>query len=131
MMEKIMILLICFFSSASFALTMKDLQDLTPHPHGCQQAPPTTDPSFCGGFKSSANCHCLDSGMDDSVCSDMNRLYDAMIAYFNHSLESACDFQQYQEGGVPKQVCIDDWNCYRKGGVNSNGGLCSSMGSAC
>lgn len=130
MMKKILMLVICSMSSASYALTVNELQHIQPPVHGCQQAPATTDPSFCNVFKTSANCHCLENGMDSSVCNDMNLVYSTMIDYFG-SISSACDFQQYQSDGVPKQVCIDDWNCYRNGGTNSHGGLCSSTGNAC
>jgi hypothetical protein len=135
MVSRILVLLLSFISFSSFAAPATQLRDNANLRLGCQQAPPTTSGDFCAGFKSSAYCHCLDKGMDPSVCDDMNQVYDAMMAYFRDSpegpLAGACNYGQDQEDGVPKQVCIDDWNCYRNGGANSQAGLCSSTGQTC
>jgi hypothetical protein len=92
----------------------------------CEQAVPTTDPSFCPSFKSVASCHCYEGGLSGEVCEDMGALYQFMLDYYK-SLEEACRDQT----DTDYQTCVDDWNCYRNGGANSSGGLCSSTGSAC
>jgi len=56
----------------------------------------------------------------------MKVVYDRMINMFG-SLKRACEYQR----DTSVQNCMDDWNCYRFGGVNSLGGLCSSTGKAC
>ena len=130
MIRKLILLSLCFFSFTSFALSTPQATSLAALTHGCMQAPATDSYNFCIGFRASAYCHCIDSGMDSAVCEDMNQLYNDMIIYFN-SVDSACDYQKAQDDGVPQQVCIDDWSCYRKGGRNSQGGLCSGTGQAC
>jgi len=135
MVSRILVLLLCFISLSCFASPAADLSASSDLRRGCPQAPATTSGDFCGGFKTSAYCHCIEKGMDASVCDDMNQVYDAMMAYFRDSpegaLAGACSYGEAQEDGVPKQVCMDDWNCYRNGGANSQGGLCSSTGQTC
>lgn len=92
----------------------------------CPQALPIENPSFCTSFKTSASCHCVEMGMPSGMCQDMNLLYYQMIARFG-SLEKACAFQH----DTPQQTCIDDWNCYRHGGKDSQGNFCSSTGGSC
>ncbi len=60
------------------------------------------------------------------MCQDMNALYNRMIAVFG-SLQKACAFQHY----TSTQDCIDNWTCYRQGGVDSRGRACSSNRSPC
>jgi hypothetical protein len=57
---------------------------------------------------------------------DIKLIYNRMIAIFG-TIEKACNFQV--ETSV--QTCIDDWQCYLKGGKDTQGGLCSSTGKAC
>lgn len=92
----------------------------------CPQAFPTVSPGFCNSFKTAAVCHCTSSGLPLGMCSNMVQLYNRMIAMFG-SMDKACQFQR----DTSKQECIDDWNCYRLGGTNSNGELCSGTGSTC
>lgn len=86
----------------------------------------TTNPSFCPLFKATATCYCISSGLPAGMCQDINVLYGRMIAIFG-SQQRACEFQK--DDSV--QNCMDDWNCYLRGGRNSQGGLCGSTGSAC
>ncbi|STX29480.1 Uncharacterised protein [Legionella beliardensis] len=91
--------------------------------------PPAALPSsaaFCKSFKVSAECHCTSSGLPKSICGNMQQLYQRMLALFG-SLERACAYQQE----TPPQVCKDSWNCYRLGGKDSTGKLCSSTGKSC
>jgi len=97
---------------------------------GCPQAVPTTDGGFCPSFKSVAHCQCVSRGLPDGMCQDMNALYSRMISMFG-TLAAACEYQEKTSHDTTKQQCIDDWNCYRSGGRNSQGGLCSASGKAC
>lgn len=85
----------------------------------------TTDPSFCTKFKAIAVCHCSAS-LPAGMCQDMNTLYSRMIAMFR-TQQRACEYQK----DTTAQDCMDAWNCYRQGGRNSRGGLCSATGNAC
>lgn len=103
---------LCFLGSSSFA--------------ACDQALPTSSPNFCPSFKTVAICHCTSSGLPGFMCQDMNALYSRMISIFG-SVQKACEYQK----DVPARTCMDDWNCYRNGGKDSLGRLCSSTGRAC
>lgn len=92
----------------------------------CQGALPTSDANFCATMKQSAQCHCVSTGLPQSVCQDIGQLYARLISVFG-TLERVCAYQHE----TSKQECIDDWNCYRLGGVDSHGALCSSTGAAC
>ncbi len=118
-MKKLFILALGLLSSACFAFSPVAS-------FSCAQAVPTTDGGFCPSFKSVANCHCQEQGMPAKVCQNMDLLYNAMVARYS-TLERACANQH----DTSTQNCIDDWNCYRNGGTNSQGGLCSSSGSKC
>lgn len=111
----------CFATTTANTQTMPKAMTM-----GCPQAVPTTDPNFCSSFKSVAQCHCIDSGLPASICQDVNTIYNRMISIF-HSVQRACEYQR----DTSTQTCIDDWNCYRLGGADSKGGLCSSTGSIC
>lgn len=114
-MKKIFLVLTSLFiSSTSFANL------------SCPQAVATTDPNFCPSFTAVAICHCTDSGLPPSVCTDVNEIYKRMIDLFG-SIERACKYQH----DTDTQTCIDDWKCYREGGQDSKGGQCSSTGKAC
>ena len=121
------ILTLCLFMLSFLSFTEISIAS-TPHSsfNTCAQAVPTADPSFCPSFKAVADCHCSENGLPEEVCGDMNALYQYMLDMFG-SMESACAFQQ----DTDPQTCIDDWNCYRNGGTNSQGQLCSASGSAC
>lgn len=92
----------------------------------CAKALPVDDAGFCASFKEVATCHCTSSGLPAGMCQDMNSLYKRMLALFG-SLQRACEYQKH----TSTQDCVDNWNCYRKGGIDSQGRLCSSTQLAC
>ncbi len=92
----------------------------------CASALPTDDVNFCSSFRTVASCYCSSSGIPAGMCQDMNSLYNRMIAAFG-TLQKACEFQRH----ASTQDCMDNWNCYRYGGVDSKGRLCSSTQLAC
>lgn len=112
MIQRIFAVLMCFFSLSAFA--------------ACSNAVPTDNPAFCASFKAAATCYCTESGLPPMMCQDMNMLYGRLIAVFG-SLQRACEYQKYSS----TQDCIDSWSCYRFGGVDSRGRLCSSTQQAC
>ena len=93
----------------------------------CPQALATTDPNFCGSFKTAAVCFCSLS-LPAGKCQDLGQIYKFMIG-LHGSIENACRHQPPK--GTTPQICIDDWYCYLNGGVNSQGALCSSTGNKC
>lgn len=111
MLRRIFAVLIYVFSISTFA---------------CDSALPTNNPNFCASFKSVAICYCTSSGLPAVMCQDMNMLHARMISIFG-SLQKACEYQKY----TTTQDCMDNWNCYRNGGVDSRGRLCSSNKKAC
>jgi hypothetical protein len=113
MLKMIGVALLLFINSSVFAFA-------------CSNALPTDNPGFCSSFKSVATCYCTNSGLPSGMCQDMNALYNRMIGMFG-SLQKACEFQHY----TTTQDCVDNWNCYRLGGVDSRGRLCSSNRNAC
>jgi hypothetical protein len=92
----------------------------------CSAALPSNEPGFCESFHVAAECYCSSSGLPRKMCNNMALLYQRMIAMLG-SLENACRFQN----NTSYQECIDDWVCYRSGGKNSRGELCSGTGNAC
>ena len=110
MIKNVLAVFIYFFSVASFA---------------CTNALPTDNPNFCSSFKTAAACYCALS-IPAPMCQDMNVIYNRMIAYFG-TLQAACQFQKH----TTTQDCIDNWNCYRQGGVDSRGRICSSSRLPC
>jgi hypothetical protein len=92
----------------------------------CPMALPTDNVNFCSSFKTAAICHCTSSGLPSGMCQDLNALYSRMISIFG-SLKKACEYQKH----TSTQDCIDNWNCYRLGGVDSQGKLCSSTKLPC
>ena len=116
MVKKIAIMWVSLFLAFYFNTTFA----------ACPQASPSSTPGFCSTFKLVAQCHCTSSGLPKGMCMNMHSLYDRMIAMFG-SVRRACEYQR----DTSVQNCIDSWNCYRSGGVNSNGELCSGTGSAC
>lgn len=111
MIKNLSVIFFCFFSVLGFA---------------CPTALPTNHPNFCSSFKQVATCHCTNSGLPAGMCQNMNALYDRMIALFG-SLKKACEYQKHTSA----QNCIDNWNCYRLGGTDSQGRICSAVGKAC
>lgn len=115
----------CFVASAMESQSLLQ-SSLVMTPAACPLAVPTTASNFCSSFKSVAACHCLEKSIPPVVCQDMGKIYAEMMAFFG-SLKAACALQK----DTPPQTCEDDWNCYRNGGRNSQGALCSSTGSVC
>jgi len=116
-MKLIHFLFLCLFSVSSFAATIYA---------SCPKAVPTNNPGFCGSFKSVATCHCTSSGLPSGMCQDMNVIYKRMISIFG-SVQKACEYQK----DTSVQDCMNDWLCYRTGGTDSTGNLCSGTGKAC
>ena len=109
------ILLLCSFTSfATVQFT------------SCPQASDTNTTNFCATFKTAAACHCMETGLPSAMCNDMGTVYNLMIARYGN-VQKACQAQT----DTPTQTCIDDWSCYRSGGVDSKGRKCSSTGNAC
>ena len=120
-MKKIVLLFMLGFSFSCFALEY------------CNKAPDITDPTFCSEFSKIAICHCMADGrLPPELCPSAQEVYKRMIATFG-SQDKACRWQE--KNGSPErttyQECMDDWNCYMKGGVDSKGRLCSGTGAAC
>ena len=115
MIKKIIALSVYLFSASTFAA-------LT----ACPSAVSSSEPGFCSSFKLAAQCHCTNSGLPVGMCTNMQVLYSRMISTFG-SVQRACEFQH----DTSTQNCVDDWSCYQNGGINSQGGLCSSTGNAC
>lgn len=111
MIKKIAVISLCLISMSAFA---------------CPRATATNDVNFCASFKAAAVCYCTSSGLPASMCQDMNQLYKRMLSVFG-SLQKACAYQSYTSA----QECIDNWNCYLKGGIDSTGKFCSTTQQAC
>lgn len=92
----------------------------------CPFATPSNSSSFCASFKVAAECHCTSSGLPKGMCINMDLLYDRMISMFG-TLERACQFQHH----TSFDVCVENWNCYRHGGMTIGHELCSGTGKAC
>ena len=92
----------------------------------CNRAAPTDSPQFCTSFKAAASCYCTSSGLPTGMCQDMNALYSRMLFIFG-TLQRACEYQKY----TSTQDCIDNWNCYLRGGIDSKGKLCNGTKRSC
>ena len=118
-MKKIIVFFMCIFSLSCFA--------------DCAKAPDPSDPNFCSAFKPIAVCHCMADGhLPEKLCPNGKVIHQRMIAAFG-TQDAACLWQE-RNGSEKKatyQECMDDWNCYMKGGVDSNGGLCNATGNPC
>lgn len=127
-MKRIVTALLCTLSFSCYAIdaSQTQAQYLSATHHACPQATATTDPSFCASFRSAAQCHCTSSGLPSGVCQNIQTIYSRMISIFG-SIQRACEYQR----DTSVKTCIDDWNCFRFGGKDSNGGLCSASGRAC
>ncbi len=111
MIKKLLATSIYFFSISGFA---------------CTNAQPTDSVQFCSTFKAAATCYCSASGLPGSMCQNMKALSARMIIVFG-SLQKACEHQHYTSA----QDCVNNWNCYLQGGIDSNGKLCSSTQQPC
>ena len=114
-MQRCLICLFLFFSVVSSAVSSN-----------CPFATPASDTDFCNSFHVAAECRCTSSGLPRGMCTNMNLLYKRMISMFS-SVERACQFQH----DTSFDVCMEDWKCYRQGGLDSYGELCSGTGLAC
>ena len=112
MLKSVCVLLLFCASSLTFA--------------DCPRARPIDDVNFCASFKTAAVCYCTASGLPSGVCQDMNSLYLRMIAVYG-SLKNACSHQPY----TTPEDCINNWNCYLYGGIDSTGKLCSGTKNPC
>lgn len=92
----------------------------------CPRGLPPADVNFCSSFKTVAICHCTAMGIPKFLCKNMNSLYNAMILRYG-TVENACASQT----DTTKQICLDGWTCYRKGGNDSQGQACSGTGKPC
>ena len=111
-MKKLLILclfLVNIFSFTAVAETQQPSSTILQKVE-CGHAVPLTDPRFCASFKAIAYCHCHDEhGMPPKACSDMNYVYQILIATYG-SLVNACSARGQHD--VPPQECIDNWNFY-------------------
>jgi hypothetical protein len=115
----------CFIQNANASFGF--LKVFIAHKHeNCAKALRSDDGKFCASFKAVAECHCTSSGLPKSMCSDMESLYQRMLVVFE-TQQNACEYQR----DTHTQNCVDSWNCYRVGGKDSRGRLCSSTGKAC
>lgn len=115
-------LFIAVLSFSCFAIMPATKMSFTDCPKGL----PPADVNFCTSFKEVAICHCTAMGIPRFLCKNMNTLYNTMIMRYG-SVENACASQR----DTTQQICLDGWSCYRKGGRDSQGELCSSSGKAC
>jgi hypothetical protein len=118
-MKRILVLLLCCLSISSFAASSHNVST-------CGKALPTSNPNFCPSFKAIAACHCQEAGLPGKNCQSMSFIYGAMIARYR-TVERACAAQH----DTSFQECLDDWSCYRSGGRDSTGSMCSATGRAC
>jgi|SRR5580704_4658984 hypothetical protein len=115
MIKRIFVFCMYLFSLSTFAYT----NILFTAPSPCTDALPTDNKDFCPSFRSAATCYCASSGLPQGMCLDMTALYNRMISVFG-SLQKACEYQRY----TTTQDCIDNWTCYRSGGIDSHGRIC-------
>ena len=124
-MKKLIFLFMLTFSFSCFATTSPSSKaNSSCKTMDCAEAAATTSPDFCKSFEDVAPCQCKSHGGTTKFCTGMDKIYQNMIDIFG-SLESAC-----KRHSNP-QLCVDDWNCYRNGGTNHEGGLCSGTGNSC
>ena len=92
----------------------------------CTNALPTDDANFCSSFQTAATCYCMAAGLPASQCQNLNLVYERMLFVYK-SLENACAHQNQ----TTAQNCVDNWNCYRNGGIDSQGRSCSGTTLSC
>lgn len=121
------ILPFCLFFMFSANASLGFLKLFVAHKHeNCAKASPTHHTNFCASFEKVAECHCTSSGLPKSMCQNMTTLYQRMISVFD-TQQNACEYQK----DTHTKNCMDSWNCYRLGGKDSKGRLCSNTGKAC
>jgi hypothetical protein len=92
----------------------------------CSNAKATNEVGFCDSFKEEVFCHCVAKGWPKQMCENMDFLYKSMINFYD-TLDNAC----HAQNDTTHANCMDNWNCYRKGGLNTHNEKCSSTGLAC
>ncbi len=92
----------------------------------CEPASETNAADFCNSFKKTASCYCVSAIGNNPVCNDPHKVYDLMMIRYK-TQDRACAAQP----NTSKQKCLDSWNCYRMGGVDSIGRPCSGTGARC
>lgn len=93
----------------------------------CPPAVATKNPNFCGSFITAATCRCNKAGgIPKEICGDIKKIYKYMISYYG-SQQRACAIQKE----TTPRICEDDWNCFWKGGEDSNHNPCSGNKKAC
>ncbi len=95
----------------------------------CSRSLDPDHPDFCASFKAACKCYCTAAGFPGLMCENMTDLFSRMMAVYG-SLDTACRAQVAQHN-VPAADCLDDWNCYMFGGVDSRGRICSSNYAPC
>lgn len=130
-MLKKLIILCCSYSLFLFSSSVMSASEVSAFSKAtlflsCPQAVSDDDPGFCASFQSVAQCHCMEAGLPQPMCADMKALYNRMVGIFG-SQQKACEYQK----DTDTQTCMDYWNCYRQGGTDSHGRLCSGTGKAC
>ncbi len=87
----------------------------------CDNAPPTTDPTFCAKFKEIALCHCKVDAPKGTPCTDVGFIYRLMVMTYG-SQDAACKYaaQHGSEKRTTADQCNKDWNCYRLGAGDCN-----------
>lgn len=101
-MKKILGLIILLFSFSCFA--------------DCNEAPSTTDPTFCKKFEEIAICHCKVDGKGRIPCPNAKDIYKKMLGTFG-TQQNACDYQALKGSEIraTSAQCMKDWDCYRLG----------------
>src|SRR5580693_2747985 len=125
MMKQIFVFILAFFTISAFAVTNK----VTPVnnvalPEDCKKADPIDSPTFCTTFEAAAKCYCRNASPIPAACKSASKVYEYMLSVHHGNLEKACKYAADHQPGTTPQECIDDWNCWRSGGRDSNGKLC-------
>jgi hypothetical protein len=123
MIRNFFVVLLACLSLSAFALSDEAI-DFTTFA-ACPDATATNDVNFCASFKAAAVCRCSAS-LPGCGYFSMSKIYTLMLAKYR-SLENACNSQH----DTDPQTCIDDWNCYLLGGLDSHGNACSSTQLPC
>lgn len=135
LIKNLIIQICCYFaSSMTFANDIDTVQYFlrsnVTAPRACVIAN-NTDPNFCSLFFSNALCVCQETSSTPkhpSECKDMHTYYNYLMFTFQ-SLSEACHWLAMnvpEPDRVSVQDCVDNWNCYWRGGTNSKGDYCSS-----
>ncbi|MBA2657619.1 MAG: hypothetical protein H0U70_11675 [Tatlockia sp.] len=91
----------------------------------CQNAESTEKSNFCSSFTVAAKCHCVANGLGPA-CQSVDHIAARLTSFFG-SLDKACRVQR----NTTPQNCLDSWNCYLYGGVDSFNRPCNATGIAC